>query len=87
MVRLSGCIFLLDDDELLKNITIFEIKSAIVDSEPIHNKNLLKSKIKYGDEVTDFHDKEMPKVGSIYTCLTVILIDFLRECKYIEKEK
>ena len=47
-----------------------------------------------------FHDKEIPKVGSNYTCLAVILINFvlkniekfcpkvfLKECKYIEKEK
>ena len=54
----------------------------------------------YGDEVTDFQDKEVPKVGSYYTCLTVISLDSalkkdesfylqmsLKECKYIEKEK
>ena len=29
------------------------------------------------DEVTDFHNKEMPKVGSNYICPAVILIDFL----------
>ena len=45
-------------------------------------------------------DKEMPKVGSSYICLAVILTGFvlkndgnyypevfLKECKYIEKEK
>ena len=61
----------------------------------------MKTKIKsYGDEATDFHDLESPKVGSNYTCLAVILIyfalkkeenyslqEFLNECKYIEKEK
>ena len=26
-----------------------------------------------GDEATDFHDEEIPKVGSNYTCLTAIL--------------
>ena len=26
----------------------------------------------YSDEVTDFHDKGLPKVGSNYTCLAVI---------------
>ena len=26
----------------------------------------------YGDETTDFHDEEMPKVGSSYTLLAVI---------------
>ena len=51
-------------------------------------------------EDEDFHDKKVPKVGSNYTCLVVILFDsalkkdknydaqvFLKECKYIEKEK
>ena len=43
----------------------------------MHNKKSLKNKIKcYGDESTDFHDKEVPKVGSNYTYLAVILIDF-----------
>ena len=59
----------------------------------------LKTKIKScGDEVTDFHDKEIPKVHSNHTCLAVISLDsalkkdenyylqvFLKECKYIEK--
>ena len=54
----------------------------------------MKSKIRsYGDEVPDFQDKEVPNVGSNYTCL-VILVDsvlkkdgnyflqvFLKECK------
>ena len=48
-----------------KNIILFRIKSAI-----------LKPKIKfYGDEVTDFHDKEIPKVDSNLTCLAVICLD------------
>ena len=60
----------------------------------------MKTKIKsYGDEATGFHDKEMPKVGSDYTCLAVITIGsalkkdqnyypqvFLKEWKYTEKE-
>ena len=37
-----------------------------------------KTKIKsYGDEATEFHDKELSKVGSNFTCLEVILIDFV----------
>ena len=33
---------------------------AELESEPIYNKNFLKTKIKsYGDESTDFHDKEI----------------------------
>ena len=36
----------------------------------------MKTKVKsYGDEATDFHDKEMPKAGSNHTCLAVIMID------------
>ena len=58
--------------------------------------NFLKTKIKsHGDEVTDFYDKETPKVDSNHTCLAVISWDsalkkdenyFLKECKYIEKK-
>ena len=58
----------------------------------------MKTKTKsYDDEVTDFYDKEIPKVDSNYTCLAVISLDsalnkygnyypevFLKECKYIE---
>ena len=46
--------------------------------EPVHNKKKknLKTKIKsYGDKATDFHDKEIPKVGSNHTCLAVISLD------------
>ena len=36
----------------------------------------MKTKIKfYGDEVTDFHDKEAPKAGSYYSCSAVINVD------------
>ena len=31
------------------------------------------------DEATDFHDKEMPKVGFNYTFLAVLLTDFVLE--------
>ena len=58
----------------------------------------MKIKIKfYGDEVTDFYDKGMPKVDSNHTCLAEISLDstlrkdenyymqvFLKECKYID---
>ena len=53
----------------------------------------------HGDEVTDFYDKEIPKVDSNHTCLAVISLDpalkkdesycpqvFLKECKHIEKK-
>ena len=39
-------------------------------------KKNLKTKIKsHGDEVTDFYDKEIPKVDSDHTCLAVISLD------------
>ena len=45
-------------------------------SEPAYNKIFLKTKLKsYGDEVTDFYDKENHKVKSIHTFLTVISLD------------
>ena len=87
---------LIEDEELLKKYNdIWEKDSAVIrkqfDSKPFYNKN---------DEATNFHDKEMPKTGSNHTCLAVITIDsvlernenyypqvFLKECKYIEKEK
>ena len=48
------------------------------DSEPINNKKFLRTKIKsYRDGAIDFRDKKMPKVDSNYTCLAVILIDFV----------
>ena len=38
------------------------------DNEPVYNKEYLKTKIKSnGDEVTDFYDKEIPKVDSNHT--------------------
>ena len=60
----------------------------------------MKTKIKsLGNEVTDFYDKNIPKLDSNYTYLAVISLDsafkkgnnyypqvFLKECKYIEKK-
>ena len=53
----------------------------------------------YGDEVTDFYDKEISKVDSNHTCLGAISLDsalkkvgsyypqvFLKESKYTEKK-
>ena len=93
-----------DDDLLEKYNTIwdkvsFDIKKEF-DSEPVYNKKALKTNIKsYDNEVADFLDKEIPKVGSDCTCLAVITIGsdlkkgknyysqvFLKECKCIEKE-
>ena len=80
------------------------IKSALILRENlIANlftvKNCLKTKIlSYGNEATDFCDKEIPKPGSNYTYLEVVTIDsalkkmktikhkcFLKQCKNIEK--
>ena len=93
-----------DNDFLERYNTTWDKVSADVkkefDNEPVYNKKNLRAKIKsYGDEVTDFHDKEIPKVDSNHTCLAVISLDFalnkdgncyphafLKECKYIEKK-
>ena len=93
-----------DDDLLEKYNTISDKVSADIkkefDSEPVYNKNFLKTKIKsHGGEVTDCYDKKIPKVDSNHTCLSVISLDsalkkddsyyllvFSKECKYIEKK-
>ena len=37
-----------------------------LDSEPLYNKEFLKTKIKsHGDEVTDFYDKKIPRVKTL----------------------
>ena len=66
MDKLSGCIFLIEDYDLLEKYnTIWDKVSADIkrefNSEPVYNKEFLKNKIKsHGDEVTDFCDKEIP---------------------------
>lgn len=59
--------FLIEDFDLLKNIILFEIKSALMvngikrefDSKSVYNENFLKTKMQfYGDEATDFHVKK-----------------------------
>ena len=96
--------FLIKYDELLEKCdTIWDKVSADIkkelDSEPVYNKKLLKTKIKsYGDKVTDYY-KEIPKVDSNHTCVAVVSLDsalnkdgsyclqaFLTECKYVEKK-
>ena len=73
--------FLIEDDYLLEKYNIIwdkvsaDIKKEF-DSEPAYNKNFLKTKIQfYGDKVTDFYDKDIPKVDSNHTCLAVICLD------------
>ena len=93
-----------DDDLLEKYNTICDKFSADIkkefNSEPVQNKEFLKTKRQsHGDEVTDFYDREIPKVGSSYTCLPVSSLDsalkkdenyypevFLKECKFIERK-
>ena len=70
MGKTNGCIFWLKRMLIRKKYnTIWDKFSADIkkefDSEPVYNKTFLKNKIKsYGDEVTDFYDKEIPKVKS-----------------------
>ena len=97
--------FLTEDDDLLEKYnTIWDKVSADlkkeIDSKPGKNEKFMKTKIKYyGDEVTKFFNKEIPKVIS-NTCLAVTSLDsaltedenydprvFLKGCKYIKKEK
>ena len=58
--------------EKVKNI----LKKEFV-SEPVYNEKYLKTKVKsYNEKInTNFHDNKIPKEGSEFTCLSVILID------------
>ena len=73
--------FVIENDDLLEKHSAIWVKvSADIkkefDSEPVYNKDFLKIKIKsHGDEVTDFYDKEIPKVDSNHICLAVISLD------------
>ena len=73
--------FVIENDDLLEKHNAIWVKvSADIkkefDSEPVYNKDFLKIKIKsHGDEVTDFYDKEIPKVDSNHICLAVISLD------------
>ena len=80
--KLNGCIFLIEDDELLEKYNIIwdkfsaDMKTEFY-SESVYKKEFLKTIIKtHGDEVTDIYNKEIPKVDSNYTCLAVISLDF-----------
>ena len=59
MVKLDGCTFKLRMGSYWKNMII---------------KNFCKIKSCCG-EVADFHDKQIPKMDSNYTCLVVINLD------------
>ena len=73
--------FLFEDDEILKewNNIWDEVrndmkKQLMVNTSTIKNRE---NQNKKNNEVTNFHDEEMPKVGSNYIWLVVILIDFV----------
>ena len=98
---------MIKDDELLEKYNeIWEkVKNCIkkeFDSEPACNEKYLKVKIKsYNGKInTNFHNSKIPREGSQFICLSVILTDtvfrtsknyypqvFLEECKYVIKEK
>ena len=81
MIQAKRMCFIIEDDQLLGKInTIWSKLSADIknkfDSKPAYNKTFFKNKTKsYDDEVTDFYDKEIPKVSSDHTCLAVISLD------------
>ena len=93
-----------DNDLLEKYNTPWDKVSANIkkqcDSKPAYNKNFLKTDIKsHGHEVTDFYDKEIPKLDSNHICLAVTSLNsaldkdvnyypqvFSKECKYINKK-
>ena len=68
----------------------------------MYNEKYIKTKLKYyeGKINTNFYGNKVPKEGSQYICLSVVLIDsvfrtcknyypqvFLEKCKYVVKEK
>ena len=65
--------FLIEDDKLSEKYnTIWDKVSVDIekkfDSEPVYKKEILKTKRKsHGDDVTDFYDKEIPKIDSNHT--------------------
>ena len=91
--------FLLRTMTYWTNNTIWDKVSTDIkkefDTEPVYDKKFLKTKIKsYGNEATDFRDKEELEVGPNYTCLAVTSLDsalkrdqnyylqvFLKQCK------
>ena len=71
--------FSIEDFDLLKKYDIIwdEVSANIIkkefDSQPVYNKEFLKTKIKsHGNKVTDFYDKKIPKMDSTHTCVAVI---------------
>ena len=70
------------DDELLEKYNgIWEnVRNSMkkLNSEPVYNKKYLKAKIKFynGKSNTNFHNNKIPKKGSQFICLSVILTNF-----------
>ena len=72
--------FLIEDDDLLnKYNTIWDKVSTAIKKNLIANLSIIiffENQVKsYGDETADFHDKEVPKVGSNYNSVAVISLD------------
>ena len=78
--------FLIEDDKMMKKYNtiwdkVNQIKSDEVsadiekefDSDPIYNKEFLKTKVKsHGNKVTGFSDKKIPKVDYNHTFIAVV---------------
>ena len=81
--KINWIYFLIKNDNLLnKYNTIWDKISTDAKIElngiPVYNKTFLKTKTKVcGNESTDFHDKELHKVNSSFTCLVVMSLDHL----------
>ena len=98
---------MIKDDELSEkyNEILEKVKTSVkneFDSEPVYNEKHLKANLKSYNWIinTNFYNNKIPKEGSQFICLSVILIDsvfetgknyypevFLKECKSVVKEK
>ena len=63
--------FLIVHDDLLKNVKLFGIKSALISKKNLilslpTNRIFNKQNKSHGNDVTDFYNKEIPKVDSIH---------------------
>ena len=68
MVKLNGCIFFIEKDELLQNIIIFVKRSVLLLKKiEICIQKFLKA--------TDLRDKEIPKIGFDYIYLAALSND------------
>ena len=72
--------FLIEDNDLWGKYNATWYKDSVdikkFDSDPVYNKEYLKTKIKSGGgEITDLSDKKILKVDSNDTCLAVISLN------------